>query len=99
MVKHIIIWNFKSELSDSEKTAAAEKIKMGLEGLSGKINGLTDIKVQNKLLDSSNGDIMLDSTFTDEGSLKGYQTNPEHLKVAGFVRSVTESRKCVDFEL
>lgn len=99
MVKHIIIWTLKSELTADEKTEAVEKIKMGLEGLDGRINGLLEIKVQNKLLSSSSGDLMLDSTFINEDALKGYQTNPEHLKVAGFVRSVTESRKCVDFEI
>ena len=99
MIKHIIIWNFKEELSDEEKVSYAARIKEGLEGLSGVIKGLADIKVRTEFLDSSNGDLMLDSTFEDEQSLKNYQTDPEHLKVAEIVRSVVSSRKCVDFEL
>ena len=99
MVKHIIIWNFKEELSDAERTEAAAKIKSGLEGLQGKIDNLLSIKVENMPLSSSNGDLMLDSTFTDEDALKGYQVNPEHLKVAQFVRSVMGGRKCFDYEV
>ena len=41
MVKHVIIWTLKTEYSDSEKRAAAEKIKSGLEGLAGRIPGMT----------------------------------------------------------
>lgn len=97
MVKHIIIWEFKEGLSDEENRANAKKIKEGLEGLKGRIDGLTDITVHIDLLSSSNGNIVLDSTFTDEASLKGYAVHPEHLKVANFVRSVTQNRKCADF--
>ena len=99
MVKHIIIWNFKEELSADERAAAAEKIKSGLEGLMGQIDGLTEIKVFTNPFESSNGDLMLDSTFTSEDALKGYQVNPKHIEVATFVRSVVGARKCFDFEL
>ena len=99
MIKHIIIWNFKDDLSAEERSQYSATIKAGLEGLLGVIDGLTDIKVRTEFLASSNGDLMLDSTFKDEQSLKGYQTAPEHLKVAEIVRSVVSQRKCVDFEI
>ncbi|MGN1133861.1 MAG: Dabb family protein [Oscillospiraceae bacterium] len=99
MVKHLIIWDLKDELSDSEKAEKANEIKQGLEGLKGQIDGLVDIKVQTDFLESSNGDMLLDSTFEDENALKGYQTNPKHLAVAKIVRANTKSRKCVDFEI
>ncbi len=96
MVKHIIIWNFKEELSAAERADFSAKIKAGLEGLKGVIDGLTDIKVYTEPLASSNGDLMLDSTFVSKEALAGYQTNPEHLKVAEVVRSVTAHRSCFD---
>ena len=99
MVKHIIIWNFKEEYTSEEKTAHAAKIKAGLEGLMGQIEGLTEIKVYTNPFESSNGDLMLDSTFTDEAALKGYQVNPKHIEVATFVRSVVDARKCFDFDI
>lgn len=99
MVKHIIIWSFKDEYSNEEKAAHAAKIKKELEGLLGKIDGLTEIRVNTKPLESSSGDIMLDSTFCSKAALEGYQSNPDHLAVASFVRSVVGTRKCFDFEL
>ncbi len=98
MVKHIIIWTLKNDFSDAEKREATQKIKSGLEGLSGKIPGMTEVKVNIDLLTSSSGDVMLDTTFVDEDALKAYQVNPDHVAVAAYVRSVVSDRKCVDFE-
>lgn len=100
MVKHIILWTLKDEFSDNEKNEIKKGIKEGLEGLAGKIPGLVEIKVQTEKLESSNADLMLDSTFEDEASLKVYATHPEHVAVAdGKVRPYTSSRTCLDFEI
>ena len=99
MVKHIILWNLKDELGVSEKEAVKKGIKEGLEGLNGKIPGLTDIKVNIDPLESSNCDVMLDSSFEDEASVKDYAVHPEHVAVAdGKVRPYTKSRVCMDYE-
>lgn len=100
MVKHIILWQLKDELTAEEKMEVKKGIKEGLEGLAGKIPGLTEIKVQTEGLASSNAEVMLDSTFVDEAALKGYATHPEHVAVAdGKVRPYTKTRMCLDFEV
>lgn len=99
MVKHIILWQLKDELSIEEKSKIKGEIKESLEALMGKIPGLVDIRVQTDALPSSNADLMLDSTFVDEAALKGYATHPEHVAVAdGKVRPYTKTRSCLDFE-
>ena len=99
MVKHVILWQLKDELSEQEKVEIKKEIKEGLEALQGKIPGLLNIKVNIEGLDSSNADLMLDSVFEDEKSLKEYAVHPEHVKVAdGKVRPYTKSRVCMDFE-
>ena len=65
MVKHVIVWQLKDELTAEEKNAVKKGIKEGLEGLAGKIPGLLEIKVQIDGLASSNADVMLDSSFSD----------------------------------
>ena len=100
MVKHIIIWTLKDEYSNEEKAEIKAEIKAGLEGLKGKIDGLTDIKVYTEALESSNGDLMLDSTFVSEEALKGYAVHPDHVAVAtGKVRPHAKIRSCFDFEV
>ncbi len=97
MVKHIIIWNFKEEYTSTQKAEFAEKIKSELEALVGIVDGLTELKIITNPLDSSNGDLMLDSTLTSVEALKGYQIHPAHIAAATFVRSVMGDRKCMDF--
>lgn len=100
MVKHVILWTLKEEYSDSEKLEIKKGIKEGLEGLLGKIPGLVEIKVNINGLSSSNADLMLDSTFENENSLKAYAVHPEHVAVAdGKVRPYTASRTCLDYEV
>ena len=100
MVKHVILWQLKDELSAKEKAAVKAGIKEGLEGLSGKIPGLVDIHVNIDALPSSNADLMLDTTFVDEAALKGYAVHPAHVAVAdGKVRPYTAVRTCLDFEV
>lgn len=101
MVKHIILWRLRSELSDAEKREVALAIKQGLESLKGQVPGLIDIHVQaTGRLETSNADIMLDSTLESFEALKGYAVHPAHLAVAnGIVRPNTELRTCLDFEL
>ena len=100
MVKHVILWKLKDDYSGVEVEKIKAEIKEGLEGLKGKIPGLIDIKVNTNPLASSNCDVMLDSTFEDEGALKGYSTHPEHVAVAnGSVRPFTATRTCMDYEV
>lgn len=100
MVKHLILWKLKEELTTEEKQKIKKGIKEGLEGLQGKIPGLVEIKVQTEGLASSNADLMLDSTFTEEAALKGYSVHPAHVEVADTkVRPYTQTRLCLDFDL
>lgn len=100
MVKHVIIWNLKDEYSEIQKNEIKATIKKQLEGLKGKIPGLLEIKVQTEKLDSSKGDLMLDSTFESVDALKGYSVHPLHVEVANtYVRPYTAHRSCLDFEI
>jgi hypothetical protein len=97
MVKHIILWKLKSDVSDP--VSAKAEAKSRLESLVGKIPGLHSLIVQTEGLSSSSADMMLDSTLEDEAALAVYQNHPLHLEAAGFVRSVVDVRLCLDFEI
>lgn len=99
MVKHVILWVLKEEYSEAEKLEIKKNIKAGLEGFKGQIPGMIDIKVNIEPLPSSNCDLMLDSSFEDAASLKGYSGHPAHVAVANEkVRPHTASRVCMDYE-
>ena len=100
MVRHVILWQLKDELSETEKAEIKAGIKSGLEGLKGQVPGLEEIKVYTDGLASSNADVMLDSYLVDENALKGYAVHPANVEVANTkVRPYTKSRTCLDFEV
>ncbi len=100
MVKHVINLKLKSGYSDEEISGIKKDIKEGLEGLAGQIPGLKEIKVYTEPLESSNCDLILDSLFENEESLKGYAIHPLHVEIAdNKVRPFVEHRSCIDFEI
>lgn len=100
MVRHIVLWKFKDEFTEAEKMSNAIRIKESLEALVDMIPGVVSIKVTPELLASTSDsvDLVLDSLYESEEALNNYQGHPEHLKAAGFVRSVIKDRVCIDYK-
>ena len=100
MIKHIILWTLK-DMPDDEKMQVKKGIKDGLENLKSVIPGILDIKVNiDGRLETSNADLMLDSTFESLEALKAYATHPAHVAVADEkVRPYTVNRACLDYEV
>ena len=100
MVKHIILWQLKEELKGEEKEQVKNNMKANLEALVGKVPGLISMQIVIDGLESSNADVMLDSTLEDEAALKGYAVHPEHVAAADtYVRPFTAVRTCMDYEV
>lgn len=100
MVKHIILWQLKEELKGEEKEQVKNNMKAHLEALVGKVPGLISMQIVIDGLESSNADVMLDSTLEDEAALKGYAVHPEHVAAADtYVRPFTAVRTCMDYEV
>ena len=100
MVKHIILWQLKEDLKGEEKEQVKNNMKAHLEALVGKVPGLISMQIVIDGLESSNADVMLDSTLEDEAALKGYAVHPEHVAAADtYVRPFTAVRTCMDYEV
>ncbi len=93
MVKHVILWQLKDEYSADEKAAIKADIN-------GKVPGLLEVHVNIDPLETSNADLMLDSTLESFDALKGYAVHPDHVAVAdGKVRPNVKNRVCMDYEV
>ena len=98
MVKHMIIWKMKDEIAD--KAAKAAEIKIALEGLVGKIDGLVEMHILTERYGCSAGDVMMDSAFRDLAALEAYQKHPLHVAIAdGLVRPAMCQRLSFDYEV
>lgn len=99
MIKHLILWKLKEELTGEQKESVMAGIKENLEGLVGKVPGLVSLKIVTDKLETSTADLMLDSLLESKEALKGYAVHPEHVAVADtYVRPYTQVRMCIDYE-
>jgi hypothetical protein len=98
MIKHVVMWKLKDFAEGAGKKENAEKIKILLEGLNGKIEQIKSCEVGVNINDSDMAyDAVLISKFDDEKALEEYQVHPEHIKVKEFISKVRESRTVVDY--
>ncbi|MBL4930454.1 Dabb family protein [Clostridium paridis] len=100
MIKHIVMWKLQEFAEGKSKEENAKVIKEGLESLINKIDTLKAIEVGININETAQAfDIVLYSEFDTVEGLDVYQNHPEHLKVAGFVRSVVSERVVADYEV
>ena len=98
MVKHIVMWNFKEDVPESEKKAIKEKAKKELEALVGVVPGLISAFVITEPLASSSHDFCLVTELETPEALAAYAVNPNHQNVANpYVRPYTCNRAAMDY--
>lgn len=97
MVNHIVLWNFKPELSEEERREAGITIREKLEAVGQEVEGVVSLQVVVNELPSSNRDVALISVFESVEALNAYQVHPAHVEAGKFVRSVTCDRACLDY--
>ncbi|MBQ9112671.1 MAG: Dabb family protein [Clostridia bacterium] len=100
MIRHVVMWKFKSEAEGKTKSENLDIVRNSLYALVPIINEIKKMEVgfDVKHTDSSM-DLMLLTEFDSLESLALYAEHPEHLKVAAYVRKVVESRVVLDCEI
>lgn len=98
MVHHIVMWNFKTEIEESQKDAIKQAMKENLKGLVGKVPGLLTVEFVENPISSSTHDIALVTTLEKAEDIAIYAKHPEHVRVADtFVRPYVQDRACLDY--
>lgn len=98
MIKHIVLFKFKADLSETEKKQKMESIKSDLEALTGKVETLKKMEVGLNCNPDEKYDLALTSEFETMEGLRAYAVHPEHVKVGGVIREILDERACVDYE-
>ncbi|MBQ8039017.1 MAG: Dabb family protein [Lachnospiraceae bacterium] len=98
MVNHIVMWNFKPEVPESEKETIKKTMEENLKSLVGKVPGLLSVEFVSNPLSSSTHDIALVTTLEKAEDVAVYGAHPEHVKVADtYVRPYVKDRACLDY--
>lgn len=99
MVRHIVMWKFKNDIKEADKTALKEAMATHLGELKGKVPGLLEVSFIKEPIASSTHDIALLSVHDSKEALVSYASHPDHVKVADmYVRPYVEARCCLDYE-
>jgi hypothetical protein len=100
MVKHIVVWKLKPSAEGADRVVNAERGKSALEGLRGKIPGMSHIEVGINFNSTDAAyDVALYSEFESREALNVYQDHPEHVRVKSFIKRVRDVRVVVDYEV
>ena len=98
MVRHIVSWNFKPELTPEECQAAREVLVSRLTALKELVPVALEVQVSCPPLDSSSCDLVLYSEVAQASDLPLYQNHPEHQAVLPLIRQYLCDRRCCDIE-
>ena len=100
MIRHIVMWRFKDSADGNSK---AENIKIATESLYALVPKISEIKKMEIGVDvmhtAASMDMALITEFDTLDTLHTYAVHPEHLKVAEFMKKVTETRVVLDSEI
>lgn len=98
MVRHIVSWNFKPELTPQQRQAIGQEVVEKLTALKGKVPVLKSIRVFCPPMDSSSCDLVLYSEVAQESDLPLYQNHPEHQAILPLIRDNFCDRRCCDIQ-
>ncbi len=100
MVKHIVSWKFKPEVSAEERVQVAAEFEERLRAVKEAAEGVLEVKVVAPPLSTSTVDVVLDSTFVSGEALAAYQVHPDHVAAgAACVKPYMTDRTCCDYEV
>jgi len=94
MMKHIVSWQKQPGATDADLL----QIKMRLEALQGRIEGLLCIEVGLDISkDDASADLGLYSEFVDGDALAHYKVHPDHQAVIPLLQKSCCERRVVDY--
>ncbi len=96
MIRHIVLFKFKSFESEALKSAKMQEIKLGLEALPAMIPEVKLLTVGLNVNTAEQFDLSLLTEFSSMEDLHTYAVHPDHLAVGKIIREVLEARSCVD---
>ena len=100
MIRHIVMWKFKESAEGNTKEENIRIVRDSLFSLVGVIDEIKKMEIGVDLMHTAASmDLALVTEFDTLDTLHTYAVHPEHVKVADFVRKVTESRVVLDSEI
>ena len=98
MIKHIVMFRFRDNVSLETRKEVADNFKKGIEHLPQEIPYIRKVIVGFNINTSEQWHICLESSFDTLNDVKNYSVHPAHRTVALELMKYVGERACVDFE-
>ena len=99
MVKHIVQFKFRPDVSQSMRAKAAAQFKKDIEALPQTITFIRAIEVGINVNPNEEWDVCLVSLCDNLGDVERYSKHPNHKAVAMALMQHVAQRACVDYEV
>ena len=100
MVKHIVMWKFKDSAEGKSREENMRIVEESLYALVGIIGEIKKMEIGSDLSHTAASmDLVLLTEFESSEELKKYAVHPEHVKVAEYVKKVTDTRVVLDYNM
>lgn len=99
MVKHIVLFKLKDEVSVEKKLEVMNAFKEAIEALPAKISVIRKIEVGLNINPGETWNIALYSEFDSLEDVKFYAAHPDHVAAGKLLAETKEGRACVDYEV
>ncbi|OCN03986.1 hypothetical protein A4S06_04120 [Erysipelotrichaceae bacterium MTC7] len=96
MIRHVVMWKLKEGVKVESIFPA---FKQYLEETAMQMPGVKIDQLSAYPLTTSNMDMILVSTFSDEKQLANYQNHPTHQQATALLKGNVETRSCMDYEI
>lgn len=99
MIRHVVMWSIKDEITGEEKMQAVLKMKEMIEALKPVIKEIIECEVGINANPNEKFDISINTVFENFETLKIYNDHPAHQEVVKYVRSIVNQRCAIDYEI
>ncbi len=99
MVKHIVLFKLKPELTVAQRAAVGAEFKQAIEALPTQIACLRRVEVGLNVNPDEQFDVALYSEFDSLEDVRAYAVHPAHVAAAGIIRPHVAARACSDYEV
>lgn len=96
MIRHIVMWKYKAELSMEEREALFEKLNAGAEAMNGNIKGLIKAELIKNVNCEEKYDLCLYCEFETLEDINNYQEDPVHIAFKDIIMGNVFDRACID---
>lgn len=96
MIRHIVMWKYKAELSVEDRAELFSKLSQAAENMNGNIKGLIKAELIKNVNSNEKYDLCLYCEFETLEDVNSYQDDPVHIAFKDIIVGNVFDRACID---